>query len=257
MSALLKFAALGKQGSLSEIAEQTSIPMGESSGKTPAILDYARGMGLVEVTPKSSIKKPVLTPLGEIVYAEDKFLGEKVTQWLVHMNLCCSRVGAKAWHEVFAKGRITLGTRFTEAQLEDYLIKLFGPVKKRTRTGPLVLTYFEDEALARSSVLAKEGEFLVRTKAPLLDVYAIPYSAYILFLLEEFFPGQNQVTLTDFNNETSWFDICLWSQFDVEYILSVIERKGFISVDRQMKPWIIEKKADARDVWPLIYSEFV
>ena len=72
-------------------------------------------------------------------------------------------------------------------------------------------------------------------------MYMLFLILHIYFSIGGVFPGQNQVTLTDFNNETSWFDICLWSQFDVEYILSVIERKGFISVDRQMKPWIIEK----------------
>lgn len=107
IAALLEFAALDKQGNYQEISKETGIPMGKSSGKVPAILDYARGMGLIEFIGKraNSIKKPVLTTLGRVVYLEDKFLGEKMVQWLVHMNLCRNDIGAITWHKAFAKGR--------------------------------------------------------------------------------------------------------------------------------------------------------
>ncbi len=257
IAALLRYAALGNEGTLGEIADQTGIPMGKSSGKAQATLDYARGMDLIRLAnmEDKSVKKPILTSFGSIVYAEDRFLGEPMTQGLAHMNLCSSCGGAIAWHEMFAKGRKTLGSRFSGDQLEEYLVRLFGVVKGKKRTGPLVLTYVEDEALARSNVLAIEGETIIREKAPILDAYAIPYSAYILYLMETFFPGQNQVTLSDFNDRSLWFDICLWNESDIECILSIVERKSFISIDRQMQPWIIEKKANANHVWPLVYSE--
>ena len=68
-----------------------------------------------------------------------------MVQWLVHMNLCRSDIGAKTWHEVFAKGRSILGTVFTKKQLEDYLVGICGQGKNRT--GPMVLAYTEDAAL--------------------------------------------------------------------------------------------------------------
>lgn len=255
IAALLEYAALGKQGSYKEISLDTGIPMGESSGKMPAILDYARGMGLIELANDrpSSIKKPVLTSFGKVVYLEDKYLGEPMVQWLAHMNLCRSDIGAKTWHEVFAKGRGILGSSFTKLQLEDYLVSICGP--GNDRTGPLVLTYVEEAALGRSRVLTVEEERVTRKKAPVLDVYAIPYSAYILSLMEVFFPGQDQVAFSEFNSKTFWFDICLWNRSDIEYVFSLIERKGFISIDRQMQPWIIERKVSADHVWPHIFDD--
>ncbi|NLK00088.1 MAG: DUF4007 family protein [Clostridia bacterium] len=255
IAALLDYAALGKRGNYREISAVTGIPMGKSSGKVPAIIDYARGMGLIKQLGENGrrTKQPALTSFGRIVYTEDKFLGEKMVQWLVHMNLCRSDIGAKAWHAVFAKGRIILGTAFTKGQLEDYLVSIFGAGKERT--GPMVVAYAEDAALARANVMSVTGDSLVRNKAPVLDVYATTYSAYILHLMEIFFPGQDQVALSDFNRDTLWFDTCLWNQSDVERVLAIVDQKGFISIDRQMQPWIVERKGLAEDVWPHIFDD--
>lgn len=255
IAALLEYAALNKQGDYQNISKETGIPMGKSSGKVPAILDYARGMGLLilENEQAGSIKKPVLTSFGKVVYLEDKFLGEKMLQWLVHMNLCRNDIGAKTWHEVFAKGRSILGTAFTKNQLEDYLVSICGEGKNRT--GPMVLAYTDDAALGRSGVLTVDGAEVRRQKAPVLDIYAIPYSAYILELMDVFFLGQNQVTVSDFNNRTLWFDINLWDWSDIEYVLSLVESKGYLSIDRQMQPWIIEKKAMSDEVWQHIFDD--
>jgi hypothetical protein len=57
------------------------------------------------------------------------------------------------------------------------------------------------------------------------------------------------------NGKTLWFDICLWNQSDVEQVFSIVERKGYISIDRQMQPWIIEKNALADEVWPHIWDD--
>ncbi len=255
IAALLDYIALGKQGSFEEIAIETGIPMGKSSGKVPAVLDYAGGMGLVELTSSraSAIKKAVFTPFGRTVYFEDKLLGEEMLQWLAHMNLCRGDIGAKTWHAVFAKGRNILGRVFTKQQVETYLVSVCGGGKKRT--GPLLSTYTEDAALARTNALTVTGDSVKREKAPLLDVYAISYSAYILCLMETFFPGQEQITFSDFNAKTFWFDICFWNQSDVEYVFLLAENTGFISVDRQMQPWIMEKKAKAEEVWPRICDD--
>jgi hypothetical protein len=254
IAALLDYAALGKSGTLQEISAYTGIPMGISSGKLPAIMDYARGMGLIEVhTGANKVTKvPQLTSLGKAVYREDKFLGEEITQWIVHMNLCRSDIGALAWNAVFVKGRSSLGSHFDTQQLEDYLVGIFGPGKDRT--GPLLRTYMEDAGLARTKAIEVNGT-VVRKKAPLLDFYALPHTAFLLSILEAYFPKQNQVTLTDLQRETGWLDICLWREAEVEKICLLMERTGYISIDRQMQPWIIEPLSKADEVWPHIWDD--
>lgn len=255
ITALLEFAALGKEGTLQEISEDTNIPMGKSTGKMPAILDYCLGMGLVFLRPGSQkqFKKPVLTSFGEAVFLNDKYLGEPLTQWLAHFYLCRSDIGAKAWHCVFAKGRNILGTNFTAEQLEQYLVSHLG--SGNNRTGPLLLTYMEEAAFGRARVLRVEKAKIERHKAPILSSWANAYSALILELLASFFPDQNQVTISDFAQETHLFDVYLWQDTEITSLLSMIEKSGYIAIDRQIRPWVLEKKTRPQVIWPHIYDD--
>ncbi len=254
IASLLAFAEKDGEGNFQEISVDTGIPMGKSTGKVPAILDYANGMGLVSIEKKTAgVRKPILTPFGKIVNNEDRFLSEEITQWLVHMNLCRGDIGARAWHEIFAKGRNVLGTSFTKSQLEDFLVNTFGAGKDRI--GPMLLMYADNSSFSKADAISINNKDLIRKKAPITDIFSLAYSAYILSLLETYFPGDNQVTITEFNEKTLWFDICLWNQSNIEYLLRMVESKGFVSVDRQMQPWIIEKMAASSEVWPTIYNE--
>lgn len=255
IAALLDYAALGKTGTLQEISADTGIPMGKINGKLPAIIDYARGMGLIRIQPsvEKGIKVPVLTSFGKAVFTEDKHLGEEITQWIVHMNLCRSDIGALAWNAVFNKGRNVLGAHFNKQQLEDYLIEISSP--GNDRTGPLLRTYLEDVGLGRTRAIELVGDYIIRRKAPLLDIYALPYTAYLLDLFEAYFPAQNQITITDLQIKTGWLDICLWNEFEFGTACSLMEGKGYIYIDRQMQPWIIEKASKAKVLWSNIWDD--
>ena len=258
IAGFLDYVAAGKEGSLLEMAEETGIPMGKSSGKMRAIRSYCVGMNLIVMQrgSRGGAKRPVFTPFGQVIFEEDKLLSRQFTQWLVHINLCRNDIGAIAWNKVFAEGARILGYRFGRDQLEDYLIYHFGKAKK-ARIGPLLSTYTNDAGLARSSVLNVDGEMITRNKAPITRDWAIGYSAIIVELMEKYFPNQFQVTITDFASETGLFDICMWSQPDVETLLNVIEGEGYIVVDRQIRPWIIEKRVSSDKIWPNILRRMV
>ena len=255
IAALLDYAALGKKGDFQSISADTGIPMGESSGKVPAILNYAQGMGLVEINKLDGgmIKKPVLTEFGRIVYCEDKFLGEEMTQWLVHSNLCRPDIGAETWYAVFVTGRNSLGATFSRHLLEEYVRSICST--SSGRIGPMIQVYTDDAALARARVLEVDGDQISRKKSPIIDTFALPYSAYMLTLLDVFFPGERQVTLVDFKQKTGWFDACLWGEADIEYMLRSIEPKGYLDVDRHIRPWVIERRITSKNAWKNIYND--
>jgi hypothetical protein len=252
---ILTYAALQKEGTIQEIAAETGIPTGVSSGKVEPTIDYAVGMGLVTLAAsEGKVRKPRLTPFGIAVLSNDPNLGYELTQWLAHMNLCRSDIGAAAWHALFARGRSQLGACFSKAQLKRYLVEKFGSSGKKP--GPLITTYSDEYSLDKTKALVEEeGGRLVRKKAPTLDVYGASYSAMILTLMDSFFPDDDQVSFCDFNELTGWFDVCLWDQPDLELAFSAIERKGHIIVDRHRRPWILERNNSAAAVWPTIYDD--
>lgn len=179
-------------------------------------------------------------------------LSEPVTQWMAHLHLCLPDDGAKAWHLVFAQGRNVLGSRFTTEELEHYLVREFG--SGRDRTGPLLRTYLRDQALGRARVLELEGNTVRRHKAPLSDVYAAAYAAFATMLMEKAFGASSQVAVTALEEKTRWLSVCLWNSGDVDTALSLMERTGFVSIDRQIRPYLIEKKSDSVFLWPKIYE---
>lgn len=255
IGALLHFAALGHCGTYQAIAAETGIPTGKSSGKVGPTLDYATAMGLLEPVEDKpdTVKSPVLTGLGKVVYSADRYMSHEITQWLVHMNLCRREQGAAAWHSVFAAGRQELGGTFTRLRLEAYLGERFGVANQRT--GPLIVTYTDEDALGIARILTADGDKLVRRKAPILDAYATAYSAMILALMDTHLPRRGQVTFTDFSVETGWFDVCMWTEADIERAFATVERKGFVTVDRQRRPWILERNAATDGLWPHIYDD--
>lgn len=255
ITALLEYARTENEGSIHEIAEITGIPMGRSSGKTPAIVDYAKGMGLVSVNEKKTQKKIALTPFGAVVLNNDRFINETITQWLLHINLCNNLTGASAWNIAFGRGTTLIGSPFTRQGLENLLISHLGP--SNDPVGPLIRTYLEPAALGNAGVIEVKGQQISRRPAPILDMYANAYAALILQLFENCFAGENQITLDDFNDRTQLFDICFWSSYEIETLLSSVQTTGYISVDRTMIPWILERNADSGTLWPSIFNHLV
>jgi hypothetical protein len=254
LTAFLDYVALGKEGTLQEIAAETGIPMGKYTGKLPAIIDYSIGMGLTTVSQATKVrqKKTTLTPFGETIVLNDRFLGEPLSQWIAHINLCRNDIGARVWNSVFMLGRNNLGVRFTLEQLENYLQNIYGG---KSRTGPLVSTYFDDAALSRTGALKiSPHEKIQRGMAPVIEAWADAYCCIILDLMETRFPGQAQVTLTDFAQKTGLFDITLWRLPEIDSLFSILEGRGHITLDRLMTPWIIEKNGESRHLWVNIFD---
>jgi hypothetical protein len=259
MHAFLKFAAAGLKGNYQEISSKTGIPMGKSSGKVPAILDYCRGMGLVrlsESSGNSSTKEPELTPFGRVVLLEDPYLKCDVTQWVAHFNLCHPTSGADVWYQTFFIGAQILGKKFTRKQLQEYLCLVYGLNQKKL-IGPMVGMYEEDASFKVCGVLTETQANIVRKAAPIDDELLRGYGVWILQLLKDFFPTQQQVPITELHKTTGWKTIPGWSVSSSLELLSLIEKKGLINVDRHMEPWLVNGCVDVGQAWQNIYMDMI
>ena len=258
ISALLRYAASEKQGTDQEISASTGIPVGQSSGKVPSIINYCIGMGLISIErgnePRQ--KRPVLTDFGRIVLIEDSNLSEPLSQWIAHINLCRRIGGAEVWQKTFGPGRDVLGMKFSESDLDEYLNSFFGK-KSRSHIGPMIRTYEEESAFKNTGSVTRKSNSIERSPAPLLNGFGPGYSALILSLWDDHFLEFRQVTLTDFEEETYWQRIMGWSDQQLEMVLEMIQANGAIDVDRQIRPWIILRRADSKQYWRKLFGQLV
>lgn len=255
INAMLRFAASGQEGDYQKISASTGIPMGLSSGKVPAILDYCRGMGLISLTDpiKSSVKRPRLTPFGGIVFLEDPYLKLEITQWIAHLNLCSPLAGADVWYQTFFLGATSLGMQFDRKRFEIYLSLAFGVNGKRI-IGPIIGMYQDEASFKTCSALVESSGIIQRNVAPLSETMACGYGAWTLQLIRTHFPERRQIAINNLNEIAGWAVIPAWSKHNQRSSLEMMERRGLIDVDRQMEPWIISPVCDVAHAWNRIYE---
>jgi hypothetical protein len=251
----LRFAAAGKIGDYHSIANEAGIPMGSSSGKVPAIIDYCRGMGLIKliVSTPSSIKKPVLTHFGRAVFLEDPYLKTNISQWIAHLNLCSSLSGADVWYHVFARGTPSLGVSFERAQLDSYLDLIYDS-STRSKIGPLIGMYEDQAAFSKCGVISNNDGVLKRKAAPIREDLALAYGAWILQLMEDHIPEYDQVTTQELEESTGWRSIAGWDRHEQQRVLGLMESKGLFSIDRHMQPWLLQATSSVESAWHHIYD---
>ena len=254
LSLLLGFCGEDGTGADLEISEKTGIPTGKSSGKVPSTIQYAKGMGLVEIDGKGKNRRLRPTAFGKAVLAGDPYLGEPVTQWMAHLHLCRRSGGAHAWFLLFARSGSVLGVEFSRERLEDYLAGVFGRAK-RSLIGPMLRAYEDEAALKATGALWVEENSIARKPAPLNREFRFGFAAFLLGLWEEHFPEHRQATPTDFEAETCWGAIHGWNEGRMEKALDLVRETGAVEIDKQMRPWVMTKTGSSEGLWPSLYKK--
>jgi len=258
INAILKFSASEGAGNYQEIASQTGIPMGVSSGKVPAILDYCKGMGLIDLSNSynKGTKKPTLTTFGRTVLLNDPFLKEGITQWITHFNLCDPISGADVWYHCFLKGFRVLGMSFSIEDVNKYLSMIY-KTNKPNLIGPLIRMYQDDSSFNKCNVLQQENDLIFRRIAPITNEYGLAYGAWILELMKKHFSNRNQISITELETQAGWLSITEWDFSGATTVLELIQRKGLLEVDRTMKPWLLRALKDNNEAWKEIYNDMI
>ena len=258
INAMLRFAASGSEGDYQQIAAATGIPTGVSTGKVPAIMDYCRGMGLLELSgpARNSTKKPELTPFGRIVLLEDPFLKLPVTQWLAHLQLCSPLKGADVWYQTFFAGTQSLGMKFERTRLESHLGLIYG-VKDSGLIGPMIGTYEDEASFKICGALSESAGVVQRKMAPAKEEMILGYGAWILQLMETHFSNTQQIPVTSLDSVAGWRTIPGWDISNLQRVLEMMGRKRLVDVDRHMEPWLIAPATDLKGAWKRIYDDLV
>jgi len=248
LSSLLLLVSSGTSDSDDELSEKTGIPMGKSSGKLRATLEYAKGMGLIEVKNKKQ-RVISLSNLGTALRKEDPYLNEANSQILMHLELTRKDTGADLWFNIFVHAPQILGPRFKQSQLSVFLEKIYGK-SKRSLIGPVLRTYQEPASLCLVDMLevgdGSDPEIHIKP-APLLDRYREIYAFLLLCIWENSScaMNSNQITIDIINEETEIQSQLNLNNRQFDHFLSLIQNCKAIEIDKQMNPWILTKKSES------------
>lgn len=239
---LLKFSAENGSGNKETISGATGIPTGERSGKVEPMIHYALAMGLITAHKSGSLWQLALTPIGQVVYEEDPYLSETITLWLLHLMMC-RRVGQEEpargivdpWFALFADRGYRLGHHFTNEHFRALLAERHGHSVSIQKLSSLVVrAYEEGSALSLSNALqCAENDQYHFLPAPRDRNFYPLYSAYLLLLWDEFYPGQQQVHLSELYDQTRLLTLFNWTATDVSNWLDWMTDHRVIQLDRQ------------------------
>jgi len=112
--------------------------LGIGANMVKSLRYWLQAVGLT-IEPTSGTRSQAFTPLGEIIWENDRYIEEMGTLWLLHYKLATNENLATAWHYFFNEFRLS------EFKKEDFLISISNHVKMK---------YGED--VAASSL---EGDF--------------------------------------------------------------------------------------------------
>lgn len=256
LTALLKFTQSQNSDTIDGISQATGIPTGKSTGKVKPLLQYAQGMGLLELGPTNDgLQQFALTPLAHAILREDPHLLEENTQWALHLMLCGRRGGAEVWYAVFVEAASILGRVFPEQQFEQFLINRFG--SSRDAVGPLVRTYADPAALATVGAIACEDGRINLRRAPIQPALIDTVAALLLLNWDEAAPNDSQVALSALEAMSGLLAATGWGLEDQSRLLNEMESRGLLHVDRQTGNPILTRLATTDYVLRMMYDRLV
>jgi hypothetical protein len=268
LAQILQFAAGGGGGDKVAIGAATGIPTGESTGKVEPIIRYAECMGLVAVAKDGNHWSLDATPLGRQVLAEDSFLSEPQTLWLLHLMLCrrhhlgVPAVGlGDAWFAVFCEAKYRLGGQLTAHAVHSLLVERYGDKGYlKPLAGVILRTYQEEGCLARIPVLkADSGQdgACQRLVVPATPDMFPSYAAFLYLYWDELFPNDTQVALDTFTSEGRWIELFVWQESDMALFLDWMRDNQLLKVERYTGSPMITRLVGTKHVLGRIYRDLV
>lgn len=85
--------------------------------------------------------------------------------------------------------------------------------------------------------------------------FAVSYDVLGMECWDVHFPEERQMTLTDFEEETYFQRMCGWNERQYHTILEFLQDSGAIDMDKQIRPWVLSRRAESTSFWRRLYDE--
>jgi hypothetical protein len=278
LAKLLGFAAQNGSGTKQDISGQTGIPTGEKSGKVEPMIEYALGMGLITADKnQKGVFQLGLSPVGQVIFNEDRFLNEPHTLWLLHLLLCRPRVDfpllgvVDPWFALFADSVFRLGQCFQRQDLTKLLSERY-PEKKSKKfqdsesdyinsvAGMVINSYLENNSFGSIAVLrqrADDAAYVERCAAPTDKSYFPIYTAYLYLLWDDLFAGEHQIALDRLAEESRCFAVMGWGDTAIYRWLEWMVDERLIQLDRYTGAAMLLRLSSTQHVVGRLYSELI
>lgn len=254
ISKLLELGTEKFSGDKYKISELTGIPTGKEKGKVEPHIRYAKYMGLLDYSVSRGVYDLSLTKIGEEVLRQDRYLHETLTLWLLHYFISRREQGAPQWGFLVHKANKGFATGLTAEFLstliqKEYEIsstdvtKAFGVVKNSYMSGCFSNLHYidwDDKIIFEEQREQIEFEYL--------------YAYALLDGWSNLFSEKKELTLPEVLEELSFGKVFGLNDEDVDSVLSTLEDRRIISINRQLFPITIVRTMGLEEIIGLVYS---
>jgi len=239
-----------------EIFQQTGIPTGKSSGKVEPHIKYAIFMGLVTDKAENGTHILERTAFGEIVYKVDPHLLEPLTLLVCHYNICNPLSGAALWKFLFQKAIPTFGLSIKQDTLANAASIEFA-VSKVNLT-PLKVCYTTEKCLGSIGLLEVLPDKVWKFKSiPYKSDFRYVYVYTLLKTWEELLNDRMELTIDELITYLNWNQPFIWDERTVINILDALSEIGVLTLNKQLTPITIIRRATSDEALANLYRYII
>lgn len=253
ISEIIQLAANNFEGTKEEISEETGIPTGDAAGKVIPHIKYAKFMGLIEDDkPNDNKYKLELTPLGRLIYLEDKYIMDKISKSLINYFLCDKEKGAPHWSFLFNEFNYEFDSEYSLSTIEESARSYFGKTCKMT---VVKSSYTSDYGWEELRILGDGSNKNILFERGYIqhDAYYV-YGYTLLSSWEQYFGEKIELSIDEINKQLRWNTKFAFDDITTLEVLDILEDMGIIKINKQLSPITIIKTKSADEIMGSIYD---
>ena len=248
---ILELAQQNYTGTKEEISEITGIPTGKTSGKVIPHIKYSNYMGLIEYELENGKFTLKLTPLGETVILEDKYLFEDITKLICHFNICDDKKGAYIWSALYFKFSIM----FNEETSFDTIKKKYKDLfLLNVETDPFRKAYSADGFWYSLGLMDISTDSIKLNSLFYNDSFKYAYAYLLLSAWDNYFPGTVEITTEQIIGNLNWNKRIGFDEDEMLYTLEELETEGILKMNKQLVPYTVIRTMETDELLPRLYE---
>lgn len=248
---IMELAQTGYCGTKEEISNLTGIPTGKTSGKVIPHIRYAAYMGFIEYQKSGTAYTLSLTPLGQAVIKEDKYLLENVTKLLAHYFITDPNDGALIWSFLYKHLPYRPDGEISGSLINSKFLEVFQHDGKDNLT---VVKKSYSDGFWKNLRMFEWGDDLYLYSQLYNDEYKYLYAYTLLKDWEKYKSTERELTITQLSDELYWYKRLGFDDTEAMNVLDELAADGFISLNKQLHPCTVVRSERSENLTDKLYD---